>query len=134
MSNFMLYCKDFEMYKSRQEWIFYDNHKKIKIIALRNENTYCWEGYITGNIDNKCLIDVINKLSHGGIINMNENELCFGFATYEDYKPRYEELGYYKKYFSEEKIENFKYWSFLEVKIELEKIASYYKIGDSISA
>ena len=134
MSNFILYCKDFEKYKNYQEWSFWDNHIEIKIVANRNENTYCWEGYITRIIKNKYLTDIINKISHGGIINMTENTLGFGFATYRDYKPKYDELKYYKNYFSSEKIENLKYWTFPEIKIELEKIAGYYKTCEPISS
>ena len=134
MSNFILYCKDFEKYKNYQEWSFWDNHIEIKIVANRNENTYCWEGYITRIIKNKYLTDIINKISHGGIISMTENTLGFGFATYKDYKPKYDELKYYKNYFSEEKIENLKYWTFPEIKIELEKIAGYYKTCEPISS
>ena len=134
MSNFILYCKDFEKYKNYQEWSFWDNHIEIKIVANRNENTYCWEGYITRIIKNKYLTDIINKISHGGIISMTENTLGFGFATYRDYKPKYDELKYYKNYFSSEKIENLKYWTFPEIKIELEKIASYYKTCEPISS
>jgi len=169
MSNFILYCKDFEKYKNYQEWSFWDNHIEIKIVANRNENTYCWEGYITRIIKNKYLTDIINKISHGGIISMTENTYCwegyitriiknkyltdiinkishggiismtentlgFGFATYRDYKPKYDELKYYKNYFSSEKIENLKYWTFPEIKTELEKIAGYYKTCEPISS
>lgn len=134
MSNFILYCKDFEKYKNYQEWSFWDNHIEIKIVANRNENTYCWEGYITRIIKNKYLTHIINKISHGGIISMTENTLGFGFATYRDYKPKYDELKYYKNYFSSEKIENLKYWTFPEIKTELEKIAGYYKTCEPISS
>lgn len=134
MSNFILYCKDFEKYKNRQEWTFWHNHKEFKMTAVRNEDTYSWQGFITRKIDNPYLIDIIHKIAHGGIVNMRENRLGFSFSIYTDYKPRYEELGYYKEYFDQEKIENFRYWTFPEVKIELEKIATYYKSGEAVSS
>lgn len=130
----MLYCKDFEKYQNNQKWEIFDNGKKIYISAIRNENTYSWDGYIKLKINNLYIVDVINKIAHGGIISINEDKLGFGFGTYNDYKPKYDELGYYKCYFSKDKIENFKYWAFPEVKNELEKIASYYKMGEPISS
>ena len=130
----MLYCKDFEKYKNSQKWIIFDNGRKIIITAIRNENTYSWDGYIETNINNIYIVDVLNEIAHGGIIYMDDNKLGFGFGQYNDYKPKYEELGYYKQYFSKEKIENFTYWSFPDVKNELEKIASYYKMGEPVSS
>ena len=64
---------------------------------------------------------------------MDQEKIGFSFSSYTDYKPKYDEMGYYKAYFSKEKIENFRYWSFPEVKQELENIVSYYKICDPVS-
>ena len=120
----MLYCKDFEKYNNYQKWFIFQNGKKINIIAIRNQNTYTWDGYIEYDFENIGVytLDIINKIAHGGITHMDREKLGFSFSKYNDYKPKYEEMGYYKPYFKNERIEQFKYWSFPEVKSELEYI------------
>lgn len=96
MRKFLYYCQDFEKYGNLQEWKIKIEDKEI-IFQAKRDNLNCWEV----SVNSLKPIDI--KLS---------------FDNYYDYKPLHQEL-YPKRDFSKNE-----YWTFLEVKSEIERIIS----------
>jgi hypothetical protein len=126
MRNFVLYCKDFEKYGNFQKWSLKIMGEKIKFYTTRNNNR-TWSGFMELNEKGKKnIIECINEKAHGGIASFSDNSLGFSFSGFYDYKPKYFELGYYSSHLSKNLINDLKYWTFPEVRDEIEKMAFLY--------